>query len=165
MTVTVTLETWEYEHANSVGIRRFTANWEKADAPHYKRNRMEDDRTAQVAAAACELAVAKHTNRYWHAHIWHATEHNKYRDLPDVGRNIEVRRIRTRKEAAVRKHQLGKGLVIWVAEAIAPEFREVVLYGWLKYDDAWTLGEPADYDTDNTRLIRVEQLTEPTLRS
>ena len=159
--ITITLETWEYEHANNVGIRRFTANWCKGDAPHYKREYMEDDRTAQVAAAVCELAVAKHTNRYWHAHIWHATDHNKFRDLPDVGRNIEVRRIRTRKEAAVRKHQLGQGLVIWVAEAIAPELREVTLHGWLKYDDAWALGTESTYAPETTRVIKIEQLNDP----
>lgn len=159
--ISVELQSWEYEYANQVGIRRFTANWTKPDAPHYKKERMEDDRTAQVAAAICELAVAKHTNRYWHAHIWHHTDHNKYRDLPDVGRNIEVRRIRTRKEAAVRKHQLGKGLVIWVAETIAPELREVNLYGWLKYDDAWELGTPSTYAPETTRVIPVEQLIDP----
>lgn len=159
--ISVELQSWEYEYANQVGIRRFTANWTKPDAPHYKKERMEDDRTAQVAAAICELAVAKHTNRYWHAHIWHHTDHKKYRDLPDVGRNIEVRRIRTRKEAAVRKHQLGKGLVIWVAEAIAPELREVTLHGWLKYDDAWELGTESTYDPDKTRVIQTTQLNQP----
>lgn len=160
--ITIHLETWEYEHASNVGIRRYTANWSKKDAPHYKKEHMEDDRTASVAGAVCELAVAKFTNRYWHAHIWHATEHNTFRNLPDVGRNIEVRRIRTRKKAAVRRHQLGSGLVLWAAEAIAPEFREVTLYGWLKYDDAWEMGQPAVYDPDNTRTIQVEQLNDPT---
>lgn len=159
--ITIDLEPWEYEHACNVGIRRFTANWTKQDAPHYKKERMEDNRTAVTAAAICELAVAKHTNRYWHAHIWHRTEHEKYRHLPDVGRNIEVRRIRTRKQAAVRRHQLGQGLVIWAAETIAPEFRQVTLYGWLKYDDAWELGQESDYDPQNTRVIAVEQLNDP----
>lgn len=159
--ITIDLETWEYEHACNVGIRRYTANWSKKDAPHYKKERMEDDRTAVVAAAICELAIAKHTNRYWHAHVWHASEHHLFRDLPDVGHNIEVRRIRTRKEAAVRRHQLAKGLVLWAAEAVAPEFRKVVIYGWLKYDDAWELGKESDYDSENTRVIAVTQLNDP----
>lgn len=155
---TVTLTSWEYENANLVGIRRFTANWGKHDAKYYKRERMEDDRTATVAAAACELAVAKYTDRYWHAHIWHATDHNKFKELPDVGRNIEVRRIRTGTSAAVRKHQLGKGLVLWVAKAIEPEFREVQLYGWLPYDEAWEKGSPSKYDPEGTRVIDVQLL-------
>jgi len=28
----ITLEPWEYEHANQVGIRRYTANWTKQNA-------------------------------------------------------------------------------------------------------------------------------------
>lgn len=161
---TLTLEPWEYEHACNVGIRRYTANWSKEDAPHYKAEYMEDNRTATVAAAICELAVAKYTNRYWHAHIWHRSEHEKYKHLPDVGTNIEVRRIRTTKAAAVRRHQLGKGLVIWVAETIAPEFRDVTLHGWLKHDDAWELGEHPAYDKENTRTIHINQLNDPDYR-
>jgi hypothetical protein len=162
--VSIGLETWEYAHACDVGIRRYTANWTKQDAPHYKAERMEDNRTALVAASICELAVAKYTNRYWHAHVWHQTEHEQYKHLPDVGANIEVRRIRTGKSAAVRRHQLGKGLVLWVAEAIAPEFRDVTLYGWLRYDDAWEMGEESTYDPQNTRVIRTDQLNDPAYR-
>lgn len=58
----ITLDPWEYEWASHVGIRRFTANWGKKDAAHYDPARMEDNRTAQVAAAVAEIAVAKATN-------------------------------------------------------------------------------------------------------
>ena len=157
----ITLEPWEYEHACNVGIRRYTANWTKPNAPHYKQEHMEDDRTAQVAAAICELAVAKHTNRYWHAHIWHHTDHHKYRNLPDVGHNIEVRRIRTQKAAAIRRHQLNKNLVLYVAETHPPELRQVTLHGWIKYDEAWPQGQPTKYDPDNTRSITTDKLNKP----
>jgi hypothetical protein len=155
----VSLETWEYEHASLVGARRYTANWGKQDASWYDAGRMEDDRTAQVAAAVCELAVAKVTNRYWHAHIWHATEHHKFRDMPDVGRNIEVRRVRTSKSAAVRKHQVGMGLVLFVAYATPPEFRGVDVLGWIDMDEAWDKGEPSSYDSETTRLVSPIHLT------
>ena len=155
----VNLETWEYEHASQVGARRYTANWGKDDAPWYDDRRMEDDRTAQVAAAVCELAVAKTTNRYWHAHIWHATEHHRFKDLPDVGRNIEVRRVRTSKSAAVRRHQCGKGLVLFVAYALPPELREVDVLGWIDMDSAWEAGEPPSWDTENSRVVSPEHLT------
>lgn len=159
MTIIVELESWEYAHACDVGIRRFTANWGKRDATHYKREHMEDDRTAAVAAAVCELAVAKHTNRYWSGHVWHASEHNKYRDVPDVGRNIEVRRIRTQNRAAVRQHQVGKGLVLWVAKTIEPDFTSVELFGWIRYDEAWERGTPSSYAPETTRVIDVSELT------
>lgn len=156
----VDLETWEYEHASSVGIRRYTANWGVPDAKHYDRSRMEDDRTAQVASAVCELAVAKHTNQYWHAHVWHNSEHSRYRNMPDVGASIEVRRIRTRQHVAVRKHQLGKGLTLFVAEATMPELRSVIIHGSVNYDHAWHNGIESDYSPQTTRLFPVELLNQ-----
>lgn len=155
---TITLQTWEYEHGCNIGIRRYTANWRKEDAPHYKKELMEDNRTATVAAALCELAVAKHTNRYWHAHVWHASEHDRYKHLPDVGTNIEVRRIRTGTRVAIRRHQLGKNLILWAAYAIPPEFQQIELYGWINYDQAWELGQPSTYNPENTRVIDISQL-------
>jgi hypothetical protein len=77
--------------------------------------------------------------------------------MPDVGTNIEVRRIRTRDKAAVRKIQVGKGLVLFVAKPIMPEIRSVEIYGWMKYDEAWEVGIQSDYDAD-TRLIGTEYL-------
>jgi hypothetical protein len=155
--ILVTLEPWEYDHALHVGARRFTANWGKPDAPHYDKSRMEDDRTAQAAACVAELAVAKHNNKYWPGHVWHHTEHNKYRNVPDVGKKIEVKRIRNlRKGVPVRLHQLGQGLILWAAYPVPPEFREVHLYGWLPYDEAWELGEESDY-ASTTRLVPKER--------
>ena len=159
--ILATLEAWEYEHANSVGIRRFTANWTKQDAKHYDRERMEDDRSAQVAAAVCELAVAKHTNRYWHGHVWHHTEHNRYRKLPDVGENIEVRRVRTGSRVALRESQVGKGLFIYAAKAIPAEYRQVELYGWLPYDEAWQQAETVSHMPDSSRVIDITKLNPP----
>ena len=155
----VTLEPWEYEWASLVGARRYTANWGKQNAPWYDAERMEDDRTAQVAACVCELAVAKAINRYWSGHAWSPVEHRRRRDTPDVGHNIEVRRVRTSLHAAVRRHQVGKGLVLFVAQAIPPEFREVQVLGWIDMDEAWEKGVPSSYDSETTRLISPTHLT------
>ena len=132
--VRVILEPWEYRRACDVGIGRIAANWGKPNAVHYDRARMEDDRSADVAAAICELAVAKATNRYWHGHVWNRADHAKYRNAPDVGTNIEVRRVRTRDAVAVRRSDAGK--VVFAARAIAPEFTEVEVLGYVKADDA-----------------------------
>jgi hypothetical protein len=163
--VLIELEPWEYEHACDVGIRRYTANWNKQDAPHYANKKLqEDNRTAQVASAVCELAVAKHINRYWSGHVWHATEHQKYRHIPDVGKNIEVRRLRTREEAAVRKHQNNiEKLILWVAKPVMPELRQVHLYGWITQQQGWENGTPANYDPENTKTIHISQLNNPNL--
>ncbi len=154
----VILTTWEYEWASHVGARRYIENWRKQNAPHYDSSRMEDDRTAQVAACVAELAVAKYINQYWSGHVWHQSEHNRYKDLPDVGTSIEVRRLRTRESAAVRKHQVGKGLVLFVAKPILPELREVIIYGGRSYDEAWENATPSDYDPENTRELAPEHL-------
>jgi len=157
MTPVINLTPWEYEWASHVGARRYIANWNKMDAKHYDRDRMEDDRTAQVAACVAELAVAKFANRYWSGHVWDSRDHNLYKHAPDVGTNIEVRRIRTRNEAAVRKHQVGQKLILFVVKPLMPEMRSVEIYGWIFYDKAWEFGVPSDYDQD-TRLISPSAL-------
>lgn len=156
----VEIEPFEYEWASHVGTRRYIENWPKEDAPHYKKELMEDDRTASVAACVCEIAVAKITNRYWSGHVWNASQHNHYKNsIKDVGRNIEVRRVRTGDSAAVRKRDIGKGLVLFVAKAIMPELRQVEVWGYIDYDDAWELGKPAPYSPEDTRLIHRSELT------
>lgn len=155
----VALDPWEYEWASHVGIGRFTANWGRPNAPWYDPARMEDERTAQVAGAVAEIAVAKHTNRYWAGTLWRADRHHAEKWRPDVGRNIEVKRVRSGDTAAVRRHQVGQGIVLWVARPIAPEFREVEMWGWIRVDDAWEIGEPARYDdTGRTRLVHRSAL-------
>ncbi len=154
----IELTPWEYEWASHVGARRFIENWGKGNAAHYDPSRMEDDRTAQVAACVCELAVAKYANRYWSGHVWTAGQHDKHKHMADVGTNIEVRRLRTRDRAAVRRKQLGKGLVLFVAKPHMPELRFVEIYGFLDYDRAWELGVSSDYDPENTREVSPEHL-------
>lgn len=149
----VTLDPWEYSWACHVGIERFTANWQKSDAAHYDRNLMEDDRTAQQAAAICELAVAKATNRYWAGHYWSGQSHDANKHRADVGTNIEVRRVRTGQTAAVRRRQLNLGLILFAAHLPDPEFRTVDVWGWITMEEAWGLGQPATYDPENTRVI------------
>ena len=152
----IDLEPWEYEHVNLVGIGRYVANWDKQDAAHYDKSRMQDDRTAQVAAAACELAVAKYTNQYWPGHVWSKENHDKYKKVPDVGSNIEVRRVRTRNSVAVRERDLGRGLVLWAARAVEPELRQVELLGHFPYDDAWFIAEVSQFQ--GTRYFPLEKL-------
>jgi hypothetical protein len=161
--ILVELDPWEYEWASHVGARRFVENWGKRDAAHYDKKRMEDDRTAQVAACVGELAVAKITNQYWSGHVWHKSDHKDYKHLPDVGHNIEVRRVRTSTNAAVRRRQLGKGLILFVVRPVAPEFRAVEVLGCIDHDEAWDKGDPASYDPEGTRVISEDFLTPPSI--
>jgi hypothetical protein len=138
--VIVELEPWEYEHAYMVGMRRYTENWNKVDASYYNRSSMEEDRNAQPASAICELAVAKYTNQYWHASVWDGRKHKKYKDMPDVGTNIEVRRVRTQSGPAVREKDLNRGLIIWGAELSDSEYRTVKLLGWIEAEKGYEIG-------------------------
>jgi hypothetical protein len=153
------LEPWEYEHANRVGIGRYTANWEKQDAAYYDKSRMQDDRTAQVAAAACELAVAKYINQYWSGSVWHKDSHEKYKTSADVGYNVEVRRVRTGSSVAVRQKDLGRCLYLWAARAVEPELREVELLGHIDYDQAWNRAEESQFQ--GTRYLPLDRLNAP----
>jgi hypothetical protein len=58
----------------------------------------------------------------------------------------------------VRRHQVGKGLVLFVAKPVMPELREVDIYGWRDYDEAWELARPSDYDPENTKLLDLDWL-------
>lgn len=133
MSKIVTLEPWEYEHAAAVGMARFVRNWSRQDASHYDRGAMQDDRTAQHAAAACELAVAKATNRYWHAHVWDHRDHHRYRHMPDVGFNIEVRRCRTRDAVAVRRSDGGN--IVFACRTPEEEFRQIEVVGYVEANE------------------------------
>lgn len=149
----VTLEPWEYEHGFQVGIRRFTANWCRGDAPHYRRELMEEDRKAQAAAALCELAVAKYLNQYWHGSIWHVADQDKYRRMPDVGVDIEVRRVRTQAGVTVRRMDAGR--TVWGARCADPEYRKIELLGYVSADKALKLCR------GQYVLIPFENLTKP----
>ncbi len=126
--VRVTLEPWEYEWAYRVGIGRFTSNWNKTDAAHYQQGGKEEDRKASPAAAMCELAVAKFLNQYWSGSCWCKADHNKYSHLPDVGKNVEVRRIRTRNGPAIRRGDLGR--IVYGCRLVDGEYRSVEVVGY-----------------------------------
>lgn len=160
--IIVEIEKWEYERANAVGIARCVANWGSPDAAHYKQTeRQEDNRTASVAAALCELAVAKLTNSYWHGHVWHWTERAKYRDLPDVGKNTEVRRLRTSSFVPIRKGQNKKeNLKVFGARVIGLEMNSVQVYGYILQKKGWEIGVESNYgkNPEDTRLVHISKL-------
>jgi len=158
--VMITLSDDELDQAKRVGDGRNAANTGSPDKPYYHRELMQDDETASFAAASAEAAVAKATGRQWHAKVWPAGEHWKHRDEPDVGRNIEVRRIREPNNGlVVREKDLNKGKVIFVAYPL-PEtgFQQVDVIGWLRAEDAWDLGKEAFEETRRVPQSLVNKL-------
>jgi len=133
--VVVALEAWEYEHAYSVGIRRFTENWGKQDAPHYQdKSVLMPDCQASPMSAICEIAVAKYTNQYWHGHVWDKRLHEQFRNMPDVGDRIEVRMVVKNRGVCARQRDIGKQ--IWAARIEDEENRTVRILGFVEFDVA-----------------------------
>ena len=59
--------------------------------------------------------------------------------MPDVGTNIEVRRVRTQSGPAVREKDLNRGLIIWGAELSDSEYRTVNLLGWIEAEKGYEI--------------------------
>lgn len=151
----VELEPFELEHAVAVGHRRHAANLAKPDAAHYDKSRMEDNLTASIAGAACEMAVAKAFNLYWPGSAWDSSQHEHYRHDPDIPPNIEVKR--TRKPdgpLVVRRRDVEANRIVVSAYAdYDSNFSTIHINGWMHAPQAWEIGSPAEYDQVNTRLV------------
>ena len=120
----VNLRPWEITHVATVGAGRTAANHGRANAPHYAdASRREDERTASFAAAG---------------------RHGDFARLPDVGENIEVRRVRDPGTTtfAVRKRDGTRTIV--ACFVVPPELTEVRVLGWIQGPDAWEVGHPVE---------------------
>lgn len=153
----VELYPWEIEWTMVVGMRRHHANLHKQDAKHYDPSRMEDNLTASVKAARCELAVAKAIGHYWSGSYWDSGQHKDYATVPDVEPNIEVRRTRyTDGQLPVRSSDVAQLRVMVQAHTDDPGI--VTVTGFIYAVDGWEIGKPARYDTVNTRLVSQSEL-------
>ena len=111
----ITLEPWEYEWASQVGMRRVTQHLGKNDDQnYYANNNKQPEILANIASCCGEMATAKALKKYWSGHVWDQRDHSKYKHLPDVEPNIEVRRIRERtsKTSVVRKKDVANDTVL-----------------------------------------------------
>lgn len=159
----IKLETWELEMVYQVGIRRDSANADKPDAAYYDKSRMEDNLRASVAAAACELAVAKATCCYWTASVWDSSQHYKFKNLPDVLPNLEVRRVRSPSSPLVirdKERRLDRVTVLAYTD-IDDWCREVDVIGWITAQGGWALGSKPGWDTTNMCREVSQELLSP----
>lgn len=155
--VIVRISKTDYEQAWTAGIRRMTENLNKADAVDYQRGRNIAEHLAQPLGVLCEVAVARHLNIDWDwdRAVWAAKDHHRYRNDADVGTNIEVRRIKYPNGAAsLKANQVGKGLTLFVAYAMPPEFLNIKIVGASPYDRAWHLATPAVYNGVTSKTKR-----------
>lgn len=140
--IIVTFQPWEYIHAHDVGIKRAVANWKVNDKQSYTNGNNQPEIIASPAAALSELAVAKVLNKHWSGHVWDNRDHLLFKNMPDIEPNIEVRRVRDKKNpVAVWQKDYGKNLILVATYPVPPEFRQVEVLGWLPLDIAWERGE------------------------
>lgn len=151
----VTLTQWEWEWAMHVGQQRHEIREPSGNAKHYDPARMEDNLRASRAAASVEMAVAKYKKAYWSGSYWQVDQHDKWKHLPDVEPNIEVRRIReSGNPVAVRRRDVrGKQLIVCGWSDPDTDFRDVYLIGEIPAKEGWDRGIPAEYDPQDTRLV------------
>ena len=134
--VIVHLDPWEYERAGFVALRRGTSNWGRPDSAAYKdKEKQEPNRRAEFASCLCELAVAKHLNQYWSGSVWSwkDIDPETQKTFPDVGHNIEVRRVRSASGPAVKKKDKDK--FVYGAKVIGDEWMSVEILGWVVAND------------------------------
>lgn len=158
------LEPWEYEWASHVGMKRVTQHLGKNDDRNYYANdNKQPEILANIAACCGEMATAKALKKYWSGHVWDQRDHAKYKHLPDVEPNIEVRRIRERdsKTSVVRRRDVDNDAGRVVAHPIPPDYNVVEVIGYISASYAWQIGEVAYYDSKGTsRLFKLSDLTE-----
>lgn len=95
--VAVSLAPWHVEWAVYAGLKRVEFNTGRAkDKPAYQNKKvLQSEPKANIAACLCELATSIHLNQMWNGPYWRNKYHKDAAVLPDVGRDIEVRRTRT----------------------------------------------------------------------
>lgn len=156
----VALAPYEKEWAYTVGIRRHNANLHKHDAQHYKPELMEDNLRASIAAACCEIAVAKATGRYWSGSAWDSAQHAWFNSEPDVYPCLEVRRTRIPGGSLPIRERDKNSNRIMVQAYVTDAFNinDVDVTGWCHAPWGWDNGTPSHYDPDKTRLVRQDLL-------
>lgn len=144
--VIVRLSDDDWVNSWTAGARRVTENLRKSDSEDYARGLNIPEHLAQPLAVMCEVAVARHLgiDWDWDKAVWKAKDHNRFRHNADVGTNIEVRRVKYENGAVnLKSNQVGRGLFVFTAFAMPPEYLNVKILGFRNYDEAWDLAKPA----------------------
>lgn len=157
----VFLEDYEIENAVRVGTARYNLRKDSQDRSYYDNNRKQNDLLAMINSAVGECAVAKATNEYWHAGVWCNSKHLLFKDRPDVGLNIEVRRIREPyNPIPVRKSDVTRGRVVYGVYVKDFEYEEVTIVGYVESEWGWSIGRKPEWDRyDDNRVVDIQHLT------
>lgn len=112
----VMLSTAEVRVCTVVAVERWLIKRDSVDRPNYASGKsngyLEHELLANVRANVVEYAVAKVYGLPWTFPWYPNEEHPRRKNHPDVGRNVEVRNVRTRDEIPVWQKDVDKAAVI-----------------------------------------------------
>lgn len=122
---------------------RWLAKFGSTDKPNYAQGKadgkLEHELLANVRANVCEWAVAKQYNQSWNVPWYPNALHPQRKYLPDVGKNYEVRSVRT--QTSIPFWEKDKDNYIFGAKVLDTDYySEVEVYGYV---------EPTQYMTDD----------------
>jgi hypothetical protein len=117
---------------------RWLAKFGSTDRPNYAQGKadgkLEHELLANVRANVCEWAVAKHYNQSWNVPWYPNALHPQRKHLPDVGKNYEVRSVRT--QTSIPFWEKDKDNYIFGAKVLDVDYySEVEVYGYVKPTD------------------------------
>jgi len=128
------MEPFEIQEIQTLGNFRTRENLGKTDAAHYSDpTALQPNHLADIASVTCERAVAKALGLYpTAASAWKAQDHARYRGLPDVGKNTEVKRVRdaTTTTFPIHRKDMEANRVMVVCHLEGPD--RVRILGWIR---------------------------------
>jgi len=137
MTQIVILSKDEVRVCTMLGVERWLTKLHSTDRPNYAKGkdegRLEHEVLANIRANVCEWAVAKHFNTSWNV-PWYPNElHPHRKNISDIGKNGEVRCIRTK--SSIPFWEKDRGKFIFGAKVLDENFTKIELYNFFKSDD------------------------------
>lgn len=145
-------------------MERWLAKTDSVDKPNYAKGkaegRLEHELLSNVRANVCEWAVAKHYNISWSVPWYPNALHPQRKAIADVGKNGEVRSMRTRDVISVWEKDRGK--FIFGAKVIDIEnYTKVELYPYFLADKY--MEDKYFNNNYNCWQIPISELTAPTV--
>ena len=137
----VTLNKEEIRTITLLATQRWLEKIDSTDRPNYATGKasgaLEHELLATIRANAVEWAVAKHYNLSWNIPFYTNDLHPRRKDLPDVGKNLEVRSLRTRNEVPVWDKDVSKNAIIVAGRVLDTDYyTRVEILGYIKAEDA-----------------------------
>ena len=156
----VAIEPYEWVQCRSIGRARTEANIGKGDAAEYDREAMMPDPEGNVMTVLCEFAVAKYTGENWTGMgAWSKEDHYKYKHLPDVGDDIEVRMIVRGPGPKIRDHETDGYLFCARLHGDTMYTTEVEMVGWISMREGQQVKQP--HRNGRYHYVPIEALYSP----